>query len=88
MMPAAAARGIAACSPVKAKVGDVVVVSPLTTGAVVVVTHGTPEALPALPPEPEQSTWALAAEAPTTVRQTRNPRHRVTLIASRPIVRT
>jgi hypothetical protein len=78
---------MAACSPVKGKVPDgvVVVVEPELPDATVVVVQ--PEPLPLPLPLPPQL-WALAAEAPTTVRQTRNPRHRATLVASRPIVRT
>lgn len=87
MSPAAAARGIAACSPVRARLLVVVVVLALTTGAVVVVTQPPPEPLPLPLPEPGH-VWAPAPEAPTTVRQTRNPKQSVNLVARRPIVRT
>jgi hypothetical protein len=86
-MPAAAASGIAACSPVRGmNVVDVVVLPP-TTGAVVVVVQPGPEPLPLPLPDPGH-VWAPAPEAPTTVRQTRNPKQSATLVARRPIVRT
>ena len=53
MRPAAAANGIAACSPVRARPVSVLVVLPATMGAVVVVSQVTaPEPLPEPLPDP------------------------------------
>jgi len=91
--PAAAAKGTATCSPVRASWPEEVVAVPaavvVTAATVVVVAHPGPLPLPPLPVH----VWAPALKAPRpetpiTLRQTTKPRHNPTLVATRLIVRT